>query len=90
MILAFSGRPWISDLTPRAVTPVADCLARIYLPTLIYNGQHDLEDFKRATLYLKAHLPQAQQVEISETGGFPGWENPQAVNLMVRGFLTAF
>jgi pimeloyl-ACP methyl ester carboxylesterase len=88
MIFEFSGMPWLSDLTPRQVTPVAGCLAEIQQSTLIYNGQYDLDDFKQAARHLETDLPNAQREEISEAGGFPGWENPQAVNLLVCNFLT--
>jgi pimeloyl-ACP methyl ester carboxylesterase len=87
MISAFAGDPWLSRLTPRQVTPAADCLASIHQPTLIYNGRYDLEDFKNAAAKLETDLPHAQQEVIPEAGGFPGWENPQAVNRLVRSFL---
>lgn len=87
MILEFAGDPWLSDLTPRQVTPVSEQLAKIQLPVLIYNGRHDLADFKNAAQKLKTDLPYVQCREISEAGGFPGWENPQAVNLLVQDFI---
>lgn len=87
MLFEFGGAPWLSDLLPRPVTPVADFLANISQPALVYNGKYDLEDFKRAAVYLEAGLPNVQREEIPEAGGFPGWENPQAVNLLVDHFL---
>ncbi len=87
LVFEFTGIPWLSDLTPRQVTPVSEYLASIHQPTLVYNGRYDLEDFKRAALYLESGLPNVQREEISETGGFPGWESPQAVNLLVHDFL---
>ncbi len=88
MIFEFAGIPWLSDLTPRPVTTVSEYLASILQPTLVYNGKHDLDDFKRAALQLAVGLHQVQHEEIPDAGGFPGWENPQAVNHLVRSFLT--
>jgi 3-oxoadipate enol-lactonase len=88
MLFEFGGMPWLSDLAPRQVTPVTEYLAHIHQPTLVYNGKNDLDDFKRAALQLEAGLPNVQREEISEAGGFPGWENPQAVNLLVGDFLA--
>jgi pimeloyl-ACP methyl ester carboxylesterase len=88
MISEFRGNPWLSDLTPRQVTPVSEHLAQIHQPTLVYNGKYDLDDFKRAALHLEESLPNVQCEEIPEAGGFPGWENPQVVNLLVRNFLA--
>lgn len=88
MLFEFSGIPWLSELTPREVTPVSERIGSINLPVLVYNGEYDLDDFKRAALHLESSLPDAQREEISNAGGFPGWENPQAVNALVRNFLT--
>lgn len=88
LISEFGGQPWLSDLIPRQVTPVSERLTHIHQPTLVYNGKYDLEDFKRAALQLEANLPNAQCEEIPEAGGFPAWENPQVVNLLVRNFLA--
>lgn len=87
MLFEFSGLPWLSELTPRPVTPVAEYLSDIYQPVLVYNGESDLEEFKRAALHLGANLPNVQREEISGAGGFPGWENSEVVNRLVRGFL---
>jgi len=88
MIFEFTGTPWLSDFTPRTVTPVSEYLANIQQPTLVYNGRYDLDDFKQAASHLETDLPNAQCAEIPNAGGFPAWENPQAVNLLVRSFLT--
>jgi len=88
LLREFTGIPWLSNLTPHQVTPVSECLANIHQPVLVYNGKYDLDDFKRAARYLEAGLPRVQWEEIPDAGGFPGWENPQAVNLLVHGFLS--
>lgn len=88
MLFEFSGDPWLSDLEPRQVTPIADHLDQIRKPVLVYNGNDDLDDFKRAALCLEAGLPNVQRDEIADSGGFPAWENPKSVNKLVRGFLN--
>ncbi len=88
MTLAFAGAPWLSQLTPRPVTPAADRLSAIRQPALIYNGENDMPDFKRAAACLAAGLPNVRGETIPNAGGFPGWENPTAVNTLVRRFLS--
>ena len=87
MTMQFSGMPWLSSDAPRAVTPVAAHLQEIAIPTLVYNGDSDLPDFKNAAGYLHQHLPSEKQQIIPETGGFPAWENPTPVNSLVMHFL---
>jgi len=55
---------------------------------LAYNGTYDLEDFKKAASHLRSGLSDVECKEIAEAGGFPAWENPKAVNSLVRDFLT--
>ncbi len=88
LVSEFEGAPWLSSLTPRPITPIVDCMQTITTPTLLYNGQSDLPDFKKAAALLETGLPQAQRQEVAEAGGFAGWENPEAVNTLVRTFLT--
>lgn len=84
----FSGLPWLSELTPRPVTQVADNLRLIRQPVLFYNGEYDLTDFQKAAKKLEEGLPNGQGAVIKHAGGFPGWENPMEVNRLVRQFLT--
>lgn len=84
----FSGLPWLSELTPKPVTPVADNLRLIRQPVLFYNGENDLADFKKAAHQLEVGLPNRRGAVITHAGGFPGWENPGEVNRLVRQFLT--
>jgi pimeloyl-ACP methyl ester carboxylesterase len=88
MTLSFAGDPWLSQLTPRPVTPVADHLSAIRQPALVYNGENDMPDFKRAAARLMSGLPNVRGENIPNAGGFPGWENPTAVNALVRRFLS--
>ena len=87
MIYEFQGSPWLSKLPPRQVMSVADALHTIQHPTFIYNGENDMPDFVRAASKLEANLPNAQRASIPNAGGFPGWENPQEVNMHVFQFL---
>jgi len=89
LTLAFSGLPWLSELTPRPVTSVADRLDQIRQPVLFYNGENDLDDFKRAAKFLETKLPHGQGAVIKNAGGFPGWENSNEVNKLVRMFLES-
>ena len=87
MTFEFTGIPWLSNLAPREVTPIIECLGEIDQPSLVYNGMYDLADFKRVALHLKSVLPNVQCEDIAGAGGFPGWENPKLVNSLVRNFL---
>lgn len=87
MLNDFDGGPWLCDLEPRSVTPVADQLSVIKQPVLVYNGVNDLEDFKKAALFLEEGLTAVRREVIPDAGGFPAWENPDIVNHMVRLFL---
>ena len=88
MILEFKADPWLTSRMPRPITPVCDHLHAIKQPVLLYNGQHDLDDFKKAAAKLETDLPQVQRAEIPDAGAFPAWENPAVVNQLVRGFLV--
>ncbi len=87
MLSDFDGGPWLCDLEPRPVTPVADQLSVIKQPVLVYNGVNDLQDFIRAALFLEKGLPAVKREVIPDAGGFPAWENPDLVNRLVRLFL---
>jgi pimeloyl-ACP methyl ester carboxylesterase len=87
MIFEFTGNPWLSDLSPRKVTPVAQYLNEIKQPVLVYNGTYDVDDFKKAALHLKSGLSNVEYEEIADAGGFPAWENPKVVNSLVSEFL---
>lgn len=87
MVFKFKGSPLLSSLAPRPVIPFSESLHTIHQPTLLYNGEQDMQDFKRAAFHLARELPNARRVEIPNAGGFPGWEAPHAVNPVVREFL---
>jgi pimeloyl-ACP methyl ester carboxylesterase len=88
MMFSFTGTPWLSQPAPKPVTAVAELLDRIRQPVLVYNGEEDLPDFKRAANHLAACLPNVQCERIAEAGGFPAWEHPSAVNELVEQFLN--
>ncbi len=87
MIEQFQGGPWLDTQTPAPVAPVEGRLARLELPVLIVNGEHDLSDFLRVAQELADLLPNARRAVIPQSGGFPLWEYPDRVNAEVRRFL---
>jgi pimeloyl-ACP methyl ester carboxylesterase len=84
----FPGGPWLDDRPPTAVAPPEAALADLHRPVLIVNGEHDLPDFLAAAEELTDLLPDARRALIPAAGGFPAWEEPDAVNAVVRGFLS--
>ena len=71
------------------IASIDDALAVCKVPTLIMNGEHDLNDFLAVAAQLAAILPNCQRAIVGEAGGFPLWEFPDRVNPIVRGFLRA-
>ena len=70
------------------VDDVSGALAQLYLPTLIYNGDHDHPDFLEESGRLARMLPRAQRWIVPNAGGFPAWERPGSVNARVDTFLS--
>jgi pimeloyl-ACP methyl ester carboxylesterase len=89
LIDAFGGGPWTSLMTPAPVAPVHDALARLDLPVLLVNGEHDLPDFIAMAGVLAQRLPTVRRVVVPGGGGFPLWEFPAVVNPIVAEFLAA-
>ena len=87
LVSEFSGAPWLSDLEPQPVGELRSRLGLIRQPTLLYNGEHDLPEFKQVAEPFASELPDAEQLEIAGTGGFPLWERPHAVLEPVMRFL---
>lgn len=85
----FSGKPWLTDLTPHPVSSLVEYLPTIQQPTLVYNGEFDLPGFKNAAGVLESNLPHVTRKEIKGAGSFAGWEAPQLVNTLVFNFLDA-
>lgn len=87
LIAGFSGRPWLDTSAPEPVATIRPALARIAQPVLLVNGEHDVEDFFRVADEIASSIPRAQRVTIPGAGGFPLWEFPAEVNVLVKRFL---
>lgn len=87
MLSEFTGAPWLDPTSPRPVSPVLDRLPAVQCPTLIINGEHDVEDFLVAADAIERRLPNPRRVHIAGAGGFPMWEDPMAVNGHIRRHL---
>jgi len=87
LITEFSGLPWLDSSEPEPVAPIRAALAGIAQPVLLVNGEHDVEDFVRIADELESSLPDVQRVIVPRAGGFPLWEFPVEVNVLVRKFL---
>lgn len=84
----FAGAPWTDTQIPQPAAISDDELSAIQIPTLVYNGEHDLEDFNAVATHLEKTLPHAERAIIPEAGGFPAWEFPDQVNFVVADFIT--
>ena len=89
LVNEFGGAPWLSDLAPRPAPDVRPRLAEIRQRTLVYNGEHDLAEFRQVAAILEAELPNAERLVIPGAGGFPLWEKPSRVISPVAEFLGA-
>lgn len=87
LIMAFSGAPWLTDAPAQPVPPVADRLHDIRQPTLLINGADDLPDFLEIAARLERTLPNATRYLVPGAGGFPCWEEPEAVTVAVLDWL---
>ncbi|MCG8696264.1 MAG: alpha/beta hydrolase [Minwuiales bacterium] len=86
----FQGRPWLdAGLATRPIDPIDGLLAKLKVPVLIYNGEHDVPDFLQAADALEAALPACGRGIIPDAAGFPFWEFPDRVNAEVRSFLDS-
>lgn len=83
----FDGAPWQDTRTPQPVVMTSAELARIDVPTLLVNGEHEVPDFLPTADELQATLPHANRVVVPEAGGFPLWEFPEKVNALVHEYL---
>lgn len=87
ILLDFQGAPWTEDHHPAPAALSDQALSDINIPTLIYNGELDLADFVSIANKIEYLMPQVERAVIPNGGGFPAWENPQAVDDVVRDFL---
>lgn len=87
LLMQFSGKPWLDTSPAQPVAPVRDRLSSIQCPVLIINGEHDVPDFTAAGEDLERLLPNVRRIRVAGTGGFPMWEDPDAVNELIRRHL---
>jgi pimeloyl-ACP methyl ester carboxylesterase len=85
----FQGGPWLDPRLMAPIPPVDEALARLAIPVLIVNGEHDMPGFIEAAAALAAILPDCRRARIKDGGGFPFWEFPARVNAEVERFLAA-
>ena len=76
MIKDFTGRPWLDELPSKPISEADALLARIRIPTLIYNGAADHGDFLAAAGHINDLLGDARMVAVPDAGGFPALEPP--------------
>jgi len=88
ILLDFKGAPWTEDHTAAPANLSDEALAQIHIPTLVYNGAHELEDFISIADKLEKRIPNVERAIIPRAGGFPAWEYPDEVNELVRDFLS--
>lgn len=81
------------DLLGPGATPTprvgAEALARVAIPALIVNGQHDTKARLRAGEQLARVLPQAKRILIPGAAHLPNLDNPAAYNEAIRSFLRS-
>jgi pimeloyl-ACP methyl ester carboxylesterase len=62
-----------------------DAISRLALPTVVAAGEHDLPDFRGASLDLAQRLPQARHAVIADAGHLAPLEQPEAFRAVVLG-----
>lgn len=88
IVSEFEAGPWLVNTLAAPVEDVSGILAKLTVPTLIYNGDHDHQDFLEEAERLTHILPRAQRWIVPNAGGFPAWEQPSKVNAKVEQFLS--
>lgn len=89
ILAEFAGRPWLDTSTARPVEAISNRLPALDRPVLLLNGENDLPDFLAAADEIERLLPNVTRRRIPGAGGFPLWERPEAVNMVVRAFMEA-
>lgn len=88
MIDEFGGGPWIAADSPSPIPDLTGRLSALTMPTLLINGEHDVNDFLSAAGVLAAKLPRVRRETVLHAGGFPLWERPHVVNSLVESWLN--
>jgi len=89
LVNEFAGAPWLSDRASAPAPDVSSRFTEIRQRTLLYNGEHDLEEFNQVAAILEAELANVERLVIPGAGGFPLWESPDVVIPAVAAFLEA-
>jgi pimeloyl-ACP methyl ester carboxylesterase len=89
LIDTFKGAPWLDSRAAQTLLMASDELARIAVPVLLVNGEHEVADFLPAADELQATLPHVNRVVVPRAGGFPLWEFPLKVNAVVGEHLRS-
>lgn len=87
LIDEFTGTTWLCELPPKPAYNVSSRLNAITQPVMVYNGLYDLEEFKQIADTLEEHIKNVVRKVIPYAGGFPLWENPEAVIPIVKQFI---
>ena len=90
IVASFSGAPWLDAGQAAPVAPIDGRLASLEVPVLLYNGEHDVDDFNDTADRLETLLPRVRRATIADAGGFPAWEFPDRVNRLAEDFLSSF
>lgn len=88
MLSDFSGKPWTYEGPAEPVSVSAEQLQALKLPILVYNGEHDLDEFVDGANRIERLVPNVERQVIPGGGGFPAWEYPGRVNPLVGEFLS--
>jgi 3-oxoadipate enol-lactonase len=89
IITAFEGGPWVDGLSPAEPPELESALSAITVPTLLVNGELDLDDFITVAALLERGLPDVQRATVPAAGAFPLWERPDLVNALVEVWLCS-
>jgi 3-oxoadipate enol-lactonase len=65
----------------------AGALGRLAVPTLVLNGEHDMEDYHRSAETLAAAIPGARREVIAGAGHLAPLETPEAFRALLLAFL---
>ncbi len=85
----FSGAPWLFEGASEPANITDEELQNLSIPTLIYNGEFDLDDFIDIADRIERLMPVVERRVIPGGGGFPAWEFPDQTNRVVRQFLDS-
>jgi pimeloyl-ACP methyl ester carboxylesterase len=74
---------------PRAATPAdPGAFARLRMPVLVLNGEHDTEQRRSVGAALEATIPRAVRRVVPRSGHLACWDNPAVYGGLVHEFLT--